>query len=806
MTTLNDIQEISTALKNCKTEKIKILHKFLFDSLGDRSNRKRIREFIGFDFQVESDEFKKKLESVDELFSLNELITICNILNISFDGSKPEVSKRILSFLCNLEALAEFSRADIDDSDNGEETTNDFEKENKKSDSFEGESSNKRDSSMQCEAQCNMQCDANKIYDMQFVDKYRSSVAQNTVINYSDIESAISKFNAESHENIANWLDHFENISQLFSLSDLQKFIFAKRSLGGTAALFVRTEPQINSWQKLKQALIDEFFFEINSAHLHELLSKRKMRDSESAPEYFLKMKELCSSGKIEDAALMYYVIKGINDRQENKTILYGCKNLFEFKEKLKVYEVIKSDYAKSKAVFDKTKARYDSNPRFNSFDKLKPKQGHDDRFNSKNESANKVKSSGGFERMKYNNFESRKSKFCFNCGDPTHISRFCVHKDKGFKCFECGAFGHKASECDKTKSKPEVATLDVKFKPRLDNKVTIEDISVNSLIDTGSQATLLRKSVFDKLNICKLYPLNLSLSGFGKCKVNPLGYFKGNIKIDDFKCNADIYVVENNVMSYDVIVGMNVLMQGETPRRLPFSEKKIVQTQVADWLEQGIVKPCSSEYSSPVVIVRKKDGTLRVCIDYRKLNKVVVKDRFPLPLIEDILDRLQGSRVFSTIDLKNAFFHVDVNKDSRKYTSFVTHEGQYQFLKVPFGLCNSPAVFQRYINTIFRPLINDGIVLPYLDDIIILSSSIEEGIERVERVLSIASEYGLEINFNKSHFLKKRIEFLGHVVEDGFHKLFVASPEDISETLIAYASTEFKGIVVLTRVARSKW
>ncbi|GBO45647.1 Retrovirus-related Pol polyprotein from transposon 297 [Araneus ventricosus] len=621
---------------------------------------------------------------------------------------------------------------------------------------------------MQCEAQCNMQCDANKIYDMQFVDKYRSSVAQNTVINYSDIESAISKFNAESHENIANWLDHFENISQLFSLSDLQKFIFAKRLLGGTAALFVRTEPQINSWQKLKQALIDEFSFEINSAHLHELLSKRKIRDSESAPEYFLKMKELCSSGKIEDAALMHYAIKGINDRQENKTILYGCKNLFEFKEKLKVYEVIKSDYAKSKGGFDKNKARYDSNPRYNSFDKLKPKQGHDDRFNSKNESANKVKSSGGFERMRYNNFKSRKSKFCFNSGDPTHISRFCVHKDKGFKCFECGAFGHKASECDKTKSKPEVATLDVKFKPRLDNKVTIEDISVNSLIDTGSQATLLRKSVFDKVNICKLYPLNLSLSGFGKCKVNPLGYFKGNIKIDDFKCDADIYVVENNVMSYDVIVGMNVLMQGETPRRLPFSEKKIVQTQVAEWLEQGIVEPCFTEYSSPVVIVRKKDGTPRVCIDYRKLNKVVVKDRFPLPLIEDILDRLQGSRVFSTIDLKNAFFHVDVNKDSRKYTSFVTHEGQYQFLKVPFGLCNSPAVFQKYINSIFRPLINDGIVLPYLDDIIILSSSFEEGIERVERVLSIASEYGLEIKFNKSHFLKKRIEFWGHVVEDG--------------------------------------
>ncbi|GBM01283.1 Transposon Ty3-I Gag-Pol polyprotein [Araneus ventricosus] len=110
--------------------------------------------------------------------------------------------------------------------------------------------------------------------------------------------------------------------------------------------------------------------------------------------------------------------------------------------------------------------------------------------------------------------------------------------------------------------------------------------------------------------------------------------------------------------------VELNILVKSNEPishqpRRLPFSEKKIVQTQVAEWLEQGIVEPCSSEYSSPVVIVRKKDGTPRVCIDYRKLNKVVVKDRFPLPLIEDILDRLQGSHVFSTIDLNPSGAHL---------------------------------------------------------------------------------------------------------------------------------------------------
>ncbi|GBO13085.1 Retrovirus-related Pol polyprotein from transposon 297 [Araneus ventricosus] len=254
---------------------------------------------------------------------------------------------------------------------------------------------------------------------------------------------------------------------------------------------------------------------------------------------------------------------------------------------------------------------------------------------------------------------------------------------------------------------------------------------------------------------MCKLYPLNLSLSGFGKCKVNPLGYFKGNIKIDDFKCNADISVVENNIMSYDVIVGMNVLMQGETV----INENGIVIKEKFQRIEE-----VNSLSVLPIDVTPNK-VELNIGPDVPN----IFKDKISPPINRGYLRQIERiKRLQFYRSLKNAFFHVGVNKDSRKYTSFVTHEGQYQFIKVPFGLCNSPAVFQRYINTIFRPLINDGIVLPYLDDIIILSSSFEEGIERVERVLSIASEYGLEINFNKSHFLKKRIEFLGHVVEDG--------------------------------------
>lgn len=145
-----------------------------------------------------------------------------------------------------------------------------------------------------------------------------------------------------------------------------------------------------------------------------------------------------------------------------------------------------------------------------------------------------------------------------------------------------------------------------------------------------------------------------------------------------------------------------------------------------------------------------------------------MVKDRYPLPLIEDQLDILQDARIFSTIDLKNGFFHESVTRDSRKYTSFVTHCGQYQFLKDPFGLCNSPSVFQRFVNCVFSEEIRKGIVIPYLDDIIIAVPDIEENMKRLKGILQTASECGLESNVKKCQFLLERVTFLGYIIKNG--------------------------------------
>ncbi|GFQ65313.1 transposon Ty3-G Gag-Pol polyprotein [Trichonephila clavata] len=251
---LNDIKSISIALKNFKTEKIKLLYKFIYDEDGDHSNRKRLRNLCGFDFTIDSDEFRNKLRDGKKMLSFNEIITISNVLNISIEGNKAELCKNLLSFLTDISQL-EVMASDA----------NELESESQSS-----QNKNNIHSSMQADT-------IGKKSDSESVINYVCSIMKVVLF-----ESTLTQFKAESHEHIIHWIEQFENISKLFNLSEIQEFIFAKRSLCGHAALFVRTEPNINSWQRLKQALINEFGMEINSANLHELLSKRKMMESES--------------------------------------------------------------------------------------------------------------------------------------------------------------------------------------------------------------------------------------------------------------------------------------------------------------------------------------------------------------------------------------------------------------------------------------------------------------------------------------------------------------------------------------------
>lgn len=219
--------------------------------------------------------------------------------------------------------------------------------------------------------------------------------------------------------------------------------------------------------------------------------------------------------------------------------------------------------------------------------------------------------------------------------------------------------------------------------------------------------------------------------------------------------------------------VSMKILLHDENPvvlgsRRMPQIELDEIDRQLNNWLDEGIIRNSQSDYSSPIVLVQKKDGTKRICIDYRQLNRKIIKDRYPLPLIEDQIDKLQNAKIFSTLDLKNGFFHVPVDQASRKFTAFTTQSGHFEFCKVPFGLCNSPAVFSKFIQSIFQDLKRKGYVLTYMDDLIIPSQDEVEAIRKLKVVLEVCSRFGLIINWKKCQFLRKTIKYLGYEISDG--------------------------------------
>ncbi|WP_366144398.1 reverse transcriptase domain-containing protein, partial [Giesbergeria sp.] len=197
---------------------------------------------------------------------------------------------------------------------------------------------------------------------------------------------------------------------------------------------------------------------------------------------------------------------------------------------------------------------------------------------------------------------------------------------------------------------------------------------------------------------------------------------------------------------------------------RLTTEEEAEVRRQVSDLLAKGLIEPSNSPYGAPVLFVQKKDGSLRMCIDYRALNKVTVKDRYPLPNIQDLIDQLHGKKVFSSLDLQSGYHQIHIADDDVQKTAFLTPMGQYQFKVLCFGLTNAPATFQRVMNSIFAPYIGK-FVLVYLDDILIMSNTPEEHLEHLRIVFETLRKHRLYAKLKKCEFNRAELKFLGHIV-----------------------------------------
>ena len=234
-----------------------------------------------------------------------------------------------------------------------------------------------------------------------------------------------------------------------------------------------------------------------------------------------------------------------------------------------------------------------------------------------------------------------------------------------------------------------------------------------------------------------------------------------------------DIFALEESDRGETDLIQLEVDTGDVTPikqptRRMPFAAREEVAKQLRKMRQMQVVQPSKSPWSSPVVLVRKKDGSHRFCIDYRGLNAVTKGDSFPLPRIDDLLDDLGNARYFSTLDLASGFWQIPVHKKSQEKTAFSTPFGLFEFRKMPFGLKNAPSVFQRLMQQVLAGVNPDqgpNFVAAYIDDLLVFSSSLQTHLDHLYHVMKRIREVGLKVNPSKCQFIRQEVEYLGHVI-----------------------------------------
>ena len=219
-------------------------------------------------------------------------------------------------------------------------------------------------------------------------------------------------------------------------------------------------------------------------------------------------------------------------------------------------------------------------------------------------------------------------------------------------------------------------------------------------------------------------------------------------------------------LVRHGIVTGDTIPIK-QRPWGLPFHRRKIAEAEITKMLELGVIERSESPWCSPVVLVSKKDGEVRFCVNYRKLNEVTVKDSYPLPNLTEMLEQMGGSNWFSVLDLKSGYWQIPMVEADKVKTAFSIGQGLWQFKVMPFGLCIAVATFQRVMERVLDGLLG-SCCLVYVDDVIVFGPTLQVGVVNLEKVLSRLQLAGMVLASKKCHFLEREVKFLGHLISGG--------------------------------------